>query len=182
MPDGNGDDAWAELIGSAAGERVVEREAKRFDGGLATASRPQKFICDDGLLHAVKFAQNNHGDGRAIFTEQIVGRAGLLLEAPVARVELVDVSSGLVEEVRAQPDPGVDFVPEPGIHHASLWATNYTDRQNADHVDTNRTRFGALEILYAWFFCTGDHQFIYNNTSQHEPTLHATSCQSEKRS
>jgi hypothetical protein len=163
MPQGNGVD-WDDLIAAACAARDVERTAKRFDGGLPSASKPQKFICDDQLLYAVKFAQNAHGDGHGIFSEQLVGRAGRLIGAPVPEVALVEVSAALAAEV-AQ-DPQLGFVPQAGVHHASKWADNHTDRQTVDHIDSNRERFGALDVLYAWIFCAGDHQFIYSN----EPT------------
>jgi hypothetical protein len=46
--------------------------------GLQTATRPQKFTCDDNGLYAVKFAENKHGDGKGIFTEHVVALAGRL--------------------------------------------------------------------------------------------------------
>jgi hypothetical protein len=163
MPQDNGV-SWRDLIVPACESREVERTARRFDGGLPSASKPQKFICDDDLLYAVKFTQNAHGDGHGIFSEQLVGRAGGLIGAPVPDVALVEVSAGLAAEVAEQPELG--FGPQAGVHHGSKWADNYTDRQTVDHVEANRERFGALDVLYAWIFCAGDHQFIYSN----EPT------------
>jgi hypothetical protein len=168
VSDGNADVEWGERIAETSAARTVRVTARRFDGGLTTASRPQKFYCEGGPtgddLYLVKFAQNQHGDGRAIFTEQIVARAGRLIEAPVAAVELIDVSAGLADEARIQAEPELGFVPEEGVHHGSLWAFNHSERQAVDHVDSNRGRFAALDVLYAWIPCGGDHQFIYDNT------------------
>jgi len=55
--------------------------ATRHGGGIETATRPQKFTCDDNRLYAVKFAGNNHGDGRGIYNEQVIAALGLLVGA-----------------------------------------------------------------------------------------------------
>jgi hypothetical protein len=170
VTDGSVD--WAALIEQAKGQRQPPRRAIRHEGGLPTASKPQKFLCDDSGLYAVKFSQNQHGDGKAIFTEQVVGLAGKLLGAPVGPVELVDVAPALADALRA--DPSLGFDPQPGPHHGSRWVgTNVSDRLGLEtqYLPTNRERFGALEVLYCWIPCTGDHQWIYDN----EPPNHVYS-------
>src|SRR5712691_1419694 len=104
MPDDNGEPDWIPLIAAAAASRLVERRVQRHDGGLGTASKPQKFICDNEDLYLVKFTQNQHGDGRAIFTEQVVGRVGVLIGAPVAHVALVEVPAPIIAELLNTPD------------------------------------------------------------------------------
>lgn len=75
---------WDALIAAAEAARLNPRVAITHAGGFTSATRPQKFICDNGELYVVKFSGNNHGDGRGIFTEQVVALAGRLIGAPVA--------------------------------------------------------------------------------------------------
>jgi hypothetical protein len=123
-------------------------------------------ICDDDELYAVKFAQNEYGDGRAIFTEQLVARLGRRIGAPVPAVCLVDVGPELTEEIRAKPELQLNFLPQPGLHHGSKWELGYSDRQGVAYVDENRERFAALHVLYAWFLAS-DQQWIYRNEAPH---------------
>jgi hypothetical protein len=154
-----------ELVRAAAAARQVAREAREHQGGHQTASRPQRFRCDDGQTYSVKFMQNQHGDGRAIFTEQVIGLLGALLGALVAPVELVRVPDELAAAlVRDRATHGLDFDPGGGVHHGSRWAAGHSERAALDHLDANRARFGALDVLYAWAVCAGDQQFIYANT------------------
>jgi hypothetical protein len=159
---------WDTAISAACAARPFPRLATRHDGGIPTATRPQKFTCDDEKLYAVKFVQNNHGDGKGICAEQIVGVLGRLLEAPVPAVELVEVTEPMVDVLKASSSSNhLDFEPRAGIHHGSRWAPNHSDRQAIAHVEENRQRFGALEVLYVWVTCAGDHQWIYGNDAPH---------------
>jgi hypothetical protein len=83
-----------EALGKAPG-------ALRHEGGISSASRPQKYTCDEAALYAVKFRENQHRDGKGIFTEEVVARVGRLIGAPVARVELVRVSEELTNTLRS---------------------------------------------------------------------------------
>src|SRR6476646_6825285 len=95
--------------------RPAARPAMRHEGGYQTATKPQKFMCDGGL-YLVKFAQNKYGNGKGIFTEQVVALAGQLIGAQVPQVALVDVPREHAEELRAQRGPlGPHFDPPPGI-------------------------------------------------------------------
>ena len=148
-----------------------EHTAKRHDGGLTTASRPQKFTCeeDENELWLVKLAGNTHGGGKGIFNEQVAGLAGRLLAAPVAGVALVRVPQALAEALSQDPTLQLDYVPEPGVHHGSLWVgANMSDRMGIAYVDENRERLGALQVLYTWLACASDHQWIYDNDAPHE--------------
>ena len=134
----------ADLISAAAANRPAPVSAQRHDGGLPSASRPQKFTCSDHALYAIKFVQNNHGDGRGAFNEQIVALCGALIDAPVLRVELIDVPAPIAAALdRDRAALNIDFSPQPGIHHGSRWVDNYSDRAGLDHVSDNRHRFGA---------------------------------------
>jgi len=163
---------WNALIADAAAQRRAPRRAIRHDGGLTSASKPQKFTCDDNELYAVKFLQNQHGNGRAIFNEQVVALTGRLIGAPVPVVELVEVSPALADALRQDAAAlGLGFDPQPGVHHGSQWVgSNVSDRVDLQmqYLDENRNRLGALEVLYCWLPCTSDHQWIYNNDPPHE--------------
>lgn len=157
-----GEILWDQLIDVAAADRAVARRVLRHEGDGPSASRPQRYLCDDGAVYSVKFRENQHGDGRGIFAEQVVSLGGRLLGAPVAQVDLVHVSEDLVAQL------SLPFNPQAGPHHGSQWAHGYSDRQHIAYVDENREAFGALHVLYTWMLCNGDHQFIYRNAAPHE--------------
>lgn len=116
----------------------------------------------------MKFAQNQHGDGKAIFTEQIVAGLGRLLGAPVADVALVQLPEALVDELNANREAhGIDYTAVAGVHHGSRWVEGYGQRAELAHVDTNRESFGALDVLYTWAPYTGDYQWIYADAAPH---------------
>jgi hypothetical protein len=172
-PQGDGEASsaepdWGSLVIAACGGRPAPRSAMRHDGGIGTATKPQKFTCDDNRLYAVKFVQNQHGDGRGVATEQFIGLLGELIGAPVAPVELVEVPQALTDELlRDRAAHYLDFDPAPGVHHGSRWAADHSERAAVDHVDANRESFGALDVLYTWATCSGDQQFIYSNAAPH---------------
>ena len=153
---------WRALIEAASEDPPPARTAVEWIEGLGTASQPQKFICGDTALYLVKFANNPHGDGKGNVTEQVVALAGALIGAPVPEATLVEVSAELLGALQLPDFAG------PGLHHGSRWAHGYSDRQHLAYVDENRERFGALDILYAWMLCVGDHQWIYRNEPPHE--------------
>jgi hypothetical protein len=171
-PDAAGEDPGEEppdigaLLDAAVGAPTAELTATRHDGGITSASRPQEYTCSDNRLYAVKFTQNNHGDGKAIFNEQVIGALGALVGAPVAAVALVRVSQALADALNAITD-AVDFQAEAGVHHGSRWRDNMSGRQAVAYVDENREGFGALDVLYAWAPCSGDQQWIYENDTPH---------------
>jgi hypothetical protein len=114
--------------------------------------------CDDSNIYVVK---GSHLDaGRVALNEQIVGRLGETLGAPVGAVRLVDISSDLID---IQPE--LSHL-EPGLAHGSLLIGNCTDRLGVDHVlvPENRSRFARLAILYGWMQA-GDNQLIYEKSS-----------------
>ncbi len=82
-------------------------------------------------------------------------------------MSLLEVPQPLIDELlRDKATHHLDFDPAAGVHHGSRWAHNHSDRAGLEHLATNRARFGALEVLYTWVSCAGDHQWIYSN----EPT------------
>ncbi|HZD68423.1 MAG TPA: HipA family kinase [Actinomycetes bacterium] len=140
--------------------------AEEFVEGLTSASKPQKFRCDDGQLYAVKFRNNPYGDGRAIVAEHVVSLFGTLIGAPVAEVRLVTVTSELLTQLNIVLDAGGPAAV--GVHHGSRWVDGFSDRFDIRYADENRQAFAALHILYSWLFCNGDHQFIYRNAEPHD--------------
>lgn len=155
---------WNGLVSDAATRRPEPIIATLHREHIPTASNPQKYECGEAGLHAVKFRTNDHGDGRAITTEQIVARAGHLIGAPVPVVRLVQVAARLIPRqltFSGGPPPG-------GVHHGSAWADGFTGREGLSYLEENRTRFGALDVLYAWIPYTGDHQWIYRATEPHD--------------
>ncbi len=158
----------ADLLDAALVAPRPERVATRHGGGIPSATCPQKFVCDDNRLYAVKFKENGHGDGRGIFNEQVVALLGALLGAPVAFVALVQVPQALVDELNADKAPHhLNFDPDAGVHHGSRWEDNHSGRAAIEHIDDNRERFGALDVLHAWTGCSGDQQWIYANEAPH---------------
>lgn len=156
---------WDSLIPSARAEVVAPLVAEEHVESLASASEAQKLRCDDGMMYAVKFRTNRYGNGKAIFTEQIVPLIGSLINAPVPSVTRVDVTADLLAvstfQIAGAP-------PTAGLHHGSRWVDGFADRMAIDHVDANRERLGALSVLYTWLACGGDQQLIYRNVSPHD--------------
>jgi hypothetical protein len=95
----------------------------------------------------------------------------------VPGVAIVEVPADLVDEIRGKPELGLGFDPLPGLHHGSVWALGYSDRQGIEYVDVNRERFGCLDVLYTWVWA-GDQQWIYKNEPPHEVMSvdHSDSC------
>lgn len=157
---------WASLIAAAASTVrppvVAQRHVKPLPGG----SLAQLFGCDDGEQYAVKFRGTPHGDGRGIFTEQVVALFGRLMGAPVPEVRLVTVTAELLAPLNI--DLG-GRPAEPGLQHGSCWAEGFSDRSDfLRYPDRNREGFGALRLLYSLLVCPNDHQVIYRNAEPHD--------------
>lgn len=161
--------AMDQLVADAcAGRPPVTITAWRHDGGFPTATKPQKLTCSDNALYNVKFAGNTHGDGRGIYTEQVVALCAALIDAPVPVVELIDVPEHIAEGIRQDKVAlNLNFDPQAGVHHGSRWADNHSERAELEHFEDNRQRFGALDVLYMWLTCSADHQWIYANDPPH---------------
>jgi hypothetical protein len=97
-----------------------------------------------------------------IVNDQVVGRLGRLLEAPMGEVALVKIPKELVVVERE-----LEHIP-PGIAHGCRWIPGCTEREGIAHRDIpeNRTRFARLAIVYGWVLAN-DHQFIYQNQPPH---------------
>jgi hypothetical protein len=97
-----------------------------------------------------------------IVNDQIVGRLGQILSAPVGEVALVEVPDAL-----ASAEPQMSHMPG-GISHGSLLLLDCSERSGLDHLSLaeNRARFAMLAILYGWIGAN-DQQFIYENRPPH---------------
>ena len=109
----------------------------------------------DGNRYWVKVLNNGQGS-RVPITEQIVGRAGVLLGAPCCAVKTIEIPSGLPSwEFR----PGLHL--EPGIGHASFAidpVIEVRSMANRSH-DENEKRHAYVHALYDWCW-GGDHQWL----------------------
>jgi hypothetical protein len=158
---------WGKLIEDAGARVRPAVVAQEFVGSLTSASQPQKFRCDDGRLYAVKFRNNGHGDGRAIFTEQVVGLLAQHIDAPVPEVRPVQVTGELLASMNLQIG---GHPAAPGLHHGSLWQDGFGDKtQFLQNTHANRPAFAALHLLYSWLHCHTDHQLIYRNAAPNDP-------------
>jgi hypothetical protein len=158
---------WKELI--AAQDPSDPLEARNYYGPVSSsASSPQRFGCgEDDQLYAIEFRNNAHGDGRALVAEHLAGRCGSLLGAPVAEIAVISVSNDLVRDglvVLA----GDGRQAESGLQHGSRWVQPFGDRKGIEYIEENRTRLGALQVLYSWLLCTADHQLLYRDEPPHD--------------
>jgi hypothetical protein len=81
-------------------------------------------------------------------SEHLAGRCGALVGAPVADVALISLSDDLVEDgLVVLGRDGRQA--ESGLQHGSRWVEPYGDRKGIEYVEENRTRLGALQVLYS---------------------------------
>lgn len=146
-------------INRAIAERPLPVQAVEFRGALATKSRPSRVLCDDDQEYVVK----GRNAGRSTFNDQVVGRLGMAMDAPVGQVTLVSVSLDLILENIEMKDL-VD-----GVAHGSrlIPRTSNAERLLYFEVPENRSRFAALSLLYGWPQAEEDHQFIYGIEPPH---------------
>lgn len=160
---------WSDWRGLLAG--------RRGDGALITAvvplrsaqppagTKPVLVLADDGQRYWIK-AVNNPQHPNIPIIEQIVGRCGALIDAPVCPVDLIAIP----DELAGYPlYPGVAL--EASIAHGSLdmmsshvtWALEHAER------DENRSRYLDLIALYDW--CWGDDpQWLVQTGTRENPT------------
>lgn len=153
-------------------DRVVEgMEAPRSPmpvadlvvGSFRTFSEPAAVECDDGNTYIVKGPHpdpNEHLRTRAAFTDQVVGRLGGMMGAPVPLVTLVELPADLVHRDRRLQH----FIPGPA--HACREVPNVRNWAGLQFVDANRERFSDLAVLYGW--CSSfDEQYLYEMQPPH---------------
>jgi hypothetical protein len=146
------------LRADARGERTVV-SAQTFHQKWPSASRPVLCGCDDGARWVIKGSHN----GRSLVADNVVGRLGQLLGAPVGDVGFVDIPDALKAIEPLLADVGT------GIGHATSFLPDCTDKESVGHMDVpeNRPRFALLTVLYSWAL-SNDPQCIY---SKFEPRL-----------
>jgi len=95
-----------------------------------------------------------------MFTDQVVGRLGAAMGAPVGHVVLVDMPASLLSNeprlahLRAELAHGCEFLES--VHDG--WPGTF------ENPEENRSRFAALALLYGWFEAS-DHQFLYEDAA-----------------
>jgi hypothetical protein len=146
---------WEDVIRARMGARRAPIKAHTYRRKWESFSRPVLLSCGE---KNEEFVVKGRHAGRAIVNEHVVGRLGALLEAPVPRIEIIEVPKDLID---AESELG-HLVP--GLAHGSQWIPDCSDRQwvQASDLKENRSRFGALAVLYGWVRAN-DHQLIYSN-------------------
>lgn len=149
MPDS---EEWRRLLAGAgvAPTRVV---AESFDHAYSTASQPRRVKCSDGQYYVVK----GRIAGKTMVNDQLVGRLGAAMGAPVGDVALVEIPQLLVDA-----DPQMSPVTAGIVHGSRFMREVSNERQNLAplDLDVNRERFALLAILYGWVGAS-DHQVLY---------------------
>ena len=118
-------------------------------------SRPVVLTFPDKVNRMVKGRQ---AGGRALFNDQVIGRLGKQIAAPVPDVCVATLPQSLIDI-----EPKVAHMPA-GSCHACTFFDNYSDRMGVAHHDLpgNRTGLAKLAILYGWVYAS-DPQLIYRN-------------------
>lgn len=146
---------WQRLMAEALTHRAPFVTAQTVRRQWDSASSPWLMKCDDGEYYVVKGRHN----GRVIVNDQLVGRLGMAMGAPVGEVVVVNVPETLIDVEPALPRGMV------GTAHGSRYLRGCSDDREASaaiDLDTNRARFALLAVLYGWVGAN-DHQVIYRN-------------------
>src|SRR5258708_2004981 len=108
---------WRRKIRAATNSRPAPVVAKLCVKELKSTTRAVVILFDDGEQYAVKGRQSECiGQlGKALVSEQVVGRLGCALDAPVASVRLVSVPEGLI-----RADACLQHICG-GLAHGSKW-------------------------------------------------------------
>jgi hypothetical protein len=147
---------WLKQLNTLITQREAALEGVTFLQGFETDTRPALVKCSDGKVYVVKGAQAQH---KAV-SDQIVARLGGLMNAPVAKPKLVNISAELIEI-----EPRLSHF-QPGLAHATLYIEGCVDSYDLRAIKElqNRSRFADLAVLYGWVQAY-DRQFIYRKRS-----------------
>jgi HipA-like kinase len=147
---------WMQLLADAVGPATVR--AHTFIKDWPTASHPVLLRCDDNMDYVVK----GRRAGRMVVNDQVIGRLGKGVNAPVGSPALVEVPQELID---AEPQMAHLVA---GVAHATAFLKDCSERLAYEHATelVNRPRFASLALLFGWVQA-GDHQFIYENASPH---------------
>lgn len=148
-------DDWNGLIAgsrSTTADRTIDALLEPNQGG--GGSCPFLARDDQGDRYKVKALNNPQGE-RIVVTEQIVGRVGRLIGAPVCEVRTVEIPAELVEKEWIYC-PRQNLALEAGIAHGSVLVPNADLTRSMAHRkdDENSRRHAYLIALYDW--CWGD--------------------------
>lgn len=147
---------WNGLVSQRTANTIVAevplQQSPRGSSGTFLAK------CSDGRRWWVK-PSNTPQAGRVLVTEQIVGRAGALIAAPVCEVAVVRVPNELVGwEAR----PGLHL--EAGLSHGSLHVGDSVEERKKALVhrdrDDNAARLAGVFAIFDWCW-GGDLQCLY---------------------
>jgi hypothetical protein len=166
LPEAPTKEDWKLGFEREAGRVPAHLEAEVFEQRFTTFSQPVKVLCNDGFSYVIKARNTVRPETpRVMITDQIAGRIGESLRAPVGRPALVNVAADLITE--SAPDQMGHLLP--GVAHASLWVEGVDEVRSITHLDVpgNRSRFVLLFVLYS-LFGASDHQYNY---AQHPPRL-----------
>ncbi|MFB6258951.1 MAG: HipA family kinase [Flavobacteriales bacterium] len=147
-------------LGSLKGQRVNgaelslktvcprETEERRGKGG----SKPFIGIAEDDNRYWLKTSSNNQNPKIPV-VEQIVGRAGILIEAPVCEVKTISIPDQIYKHYEEDETvKGIDS----GISHGSLDIFNNrlvkSPRLIHCDKDNNMVRYPYLLVLYDWCY------------------------------
>jgi len=150
------EDEWQALLDDVDPPGPLQAEV--FIKKLPGFSKSVLLTCHDGEEYAVKGQQRRAGRyHRTLIADQVIGRLGAAMGAPVGETVLVDVPQELIV---AEPD--LQHL-EPGLAHACRWIPNCSEKATKFRESKeNRERFARLAILYG---LAGGHdqQVIYEN-------------------
>ena len=151
--------AWAGHLGHRRPWRSRKVVATPLRPSNAGGSGAFLALTQDNERYWVK-TLNNLQDQRVVITEQIVGRAGALIGAPVCPVAILYVPRALA---------GWEFRPgrslEPGLAHGSLALDSCVERRSLKfrERDENAVRHVGYFALYDWCW-GGDVQGLFDLT------------------
>lgn len=130
--------------------------AQTYHQKWGSASRPVLCGCSDGKQYVIKGSHN----GRQLITDNMIGRLGQLLGAPVGEIGFANIPQDLKNAQPEMADIGI------GIGHATVWVPGCSEKQSIANValPENRPRFALLLVLYSWTV-SNDPQCIYANAA-----------------
>ena len=150
------DDEWTAAIKNSQSQIRPHTTAETFVNRLRSASQPVVVVCGNGETYHLKAMQPANAAMPWVATaEQVVGRIGTLIGAPVPDVRHVDVPQDLVN---AEPEMSHMTC---GLAHGSRTIPNTSDKLGVQTAGSQRNReaYSALGVLYGWTVA-GDPQLI----------------------
>jgi hypothetical protein len=140
---------------------VAQTPLRSYDDSISKAA---SVLCDNGKTYVIKAPHRDphaHLRTRSLFTDQVVGRLGTAMGAPVPPTTLVELP-----ELLARYHPILShFVPGPA-HASQEVATTVINRREVLYRDYNVERFCDLAVLHG-LCLAGDAQFLYEVAPPH---------------